>query len=60
MAKIEFNTYDLMITTVKSGDEVAQIKPSMAFDKDFIASMREQGVKTHEPKKAVSSDEDED
>jgi len=54
MAKIEFNNYDLVIGKTKEGDEVVQLKAG--FDTDFIASMREMGVK----ERVIKQDEEEE
>jgi len=43
MAKIELNSFDLCIGKTKDGDEVVQFKNG--FDEEFIAFMRENGVK---------------
>lgn len=43
MAKIELNSYDFQIKEYQ-GDEVIQLKPSLAFDSAFIEEMKAKGV----------------
>lgn len=49
MAKIELNHYDLYIEDIQNreGDEVevAKISNRLAFDHDFIAELKENGVR---------------
>jgi len=48
--KIEIESYNLEIRTLQDGKEVAQIKPSVAFNDDFIEDMRKAGVKDFKPR----------
>lgn len=45
MSDLMFKVYDFQIKRLSSGDEVVQLKPSRAFDLDFIAEMKSAGVK---------------
>lgn len=45
--KIEFRPQDLMIKDTNNGDEVVNIRSSLAFDPEFIAEMKANGVKKY-------------
>lgn len=44
---IELRPQDLQIKETNDGDEVVNIKGHLAFDADFIAEMKEKGVKKY-------------
>lgn len=49
MAKIELNSRDLELKEIEQGEFkgkiVAQIKPAVAFDDDFVQEMKDLGVR---------------
>lgn len=45
--KIEIESYNMEIKTLPSGAKVAQIKPSVAFNDEFINEVIEKGVKEY-------------
>lgn len=51
--KIEIESYNMEIRTLSDGKEVAQIKPSVAFNEEFIAQVRAAGVKDFKPREDV-------
>jgi len=57
MANIELRKCDLSIKKLDNGEEVVQLRPSLAFDEGFIQEMRDQGVKDFIPYKRVDDQE---
>lgn len=45
MVKLEFNTWDFYIRTLDSGQEVLQLKGTIAFDESMIKYAKEIGVR---------------